>query len=262
MRRFFSAASALAIALAIPVTATSLSLPKLGFGKETPAPAVAQLLKPGEWAQAHSDVAPDPSIRFGALPNGMRYAIRKQSVPPGQAAIRMRIDAGSLMETDGQQGLAHFLEHMAFNGSKAVPEGEMIKILERLGLAFGADTNASTNFDETVYKLDLPRTNDETVDAALMLMRETAGNLTLDQGAIDRERGVVLSEERAILRPTASTRSASASSSRASGRRRAIRSARSRSCRVRPPRNWRTSTTATTGPSGPSSSPSGTSTST
>ncbi|MGH6997579.1 MAG: M16 family metallopeptidase, partial [Phenylobacterium sp.] len=154
-------------------------------------------LKPGEWAQARSDVAADPSIRFGALPNGMRYAIRKQSIPAGQAAIRLRFDAGSLMETDAQQGLAHFLEHMAFNGSKAVPEGEMIKILERLGLAFGADTNASTNFDETVYKLDLPRTNDETVDAALMLMRETAGNLTLDQGAIDRERGVVLSEERA-----------------------------------------------------------------
>ena len=197
MRRIFSAASALAIALALPVTAASLSLPKLGFGKDAPAPAAAQLLKPGEWAQAHSDVAPDPSIRFGALPNGMRYAIRKQAIPPGQAAVRMRIGAGSLMETDAQQGLAHFLEHMAFNGSKAVPEGEMVKILERLGLAFGADTNASTNFNETIYKLDLPRTDDETVDTALMLMREAAGNLTLDQGAIDRERGVVLSEERA-----------------------------------------------------------------
>jgi len=198
MRRLFSAASALAIALALPVAAQSFPLPKFSFGKQAPAAAAsAPALKPGEWAQARSDVAPDPSIRFGALPNGMRYAIRKQSIPPGQAAIRMRVDAGSLMETDAQQGLAHFLEHMAFNGSKAVPEGEMIKILERLGLAFGADTNASTNFDETIYKLDLPRTNDETVDAALMLMRETAGNLTLDQGAIDRERGVVLSEERA-----------------------------------------------------------------
>jgi zinc protease len=196
MRRLFSAASALAIALSLPVDASSFPLPKLGRGKEAPA-AAAVALKPGEWAQARSDVEADPSIRFGALPNGMRYAIRKQSIPPGQAAIRLRIDAGSLMETDAQQGLAHFLEHMAFNGSKAVPEGEMIKILERLGLAFGADTNASTNFDETIYKLDLPRTNDETVDTALMLMREAAGNLTLDQGAIDRERGVVLSEERA-----------------------------------------------------------------
>ena len=91
MRRIFSAASALAIALALPVTAASLSLPKLGFGKDAPAPAAAQLLKPGEWAQAHSDVAPDPSIRFGALPNGMRYAIRKQAIPPGQAAVRGEI---------------------------------------------------------------------------------------------------------------------------------------------------------------------------
>lgn len=194
MRRLFSAASALAIVLAVPVTASSFPLPKFGSAKEAPAQAK---LPPGEWAQARSDVVADPDIRFGALPNGMRYAIRKQSIPPGQAAVRLRFDAGSLMETDAQQGLAHFLEHMAFNGSKAVPEGEMIKILERLGLAFGADTNASTNFDETIYKLDLPRTNDETVDAALMLMREAAGNLTLDAGAIDRERGVVLSEERA-----------------------------------------------------------------
>lgn len=195
MRRHFSAVSALAIALAIPVSASSF--PRLGLGKEAPAASAPAKLAPGEWAQARSDVAADPDTRFGALPNGMRYAIRKQSIPPGQAAVRLRFDAGSLMETDAQQGLAHFLEHMAFNGSKAVPEGEMIKILERLGLAFGADTNASTNFDETVYKLDLPRTNDETVDTALMLMRETAGELTLDQGAVDRERGVVLSEERA-----------------------------------------------------------------
>lgn len=194
-RRFPCAASALTLALALllPAGAGALSLPKLNLSK----PPAEQPLEPGQWPQARSDVAVDPSIRFGALPNGLRYAIRKQSVPAGQAAIRLRVDAGSLMETDAQQGLAHFLEHMAFNGSKAVPEGEMVKILERLGLAFGADTNASTNFDETIYKLDLPRTNDETVDTALMLMREAAGALILDQGAIDRERGVVLSEERA-----------------------------------------------------------------
>ncbi|WP_374575479.1 M16 family metallopeptidase [Phenylobacterium sp.] len=159
-------------------------------------------LKPGQWPQAVSDLAADPDIRFGALPNGMRYAIRRQTTPPGQAAIRLRIDAGSLMETDDQQGLAHFLEHMAFNGSKAVPEGDMVKILERLGLAFGADTNASTDFDETVYKLDLPRTDDETVDTSLMLMREVAGNLTIAPDAVDRERGVVLSEERARDTPS------------------------------------------------------------
>ena len=154
-------------------------------------------LAPGEWPQARSDIAVDPEIRFGTLPNGMRYALRRQTIPEGQAALRLRIDAGSLMEADDQQGLAHFLEHMAFNGSQAVPEGEMIKILERLGLAFGADTNASTGFDETIYKLDLPRTDAETVDTSLMLMRETARNLLIAPDAVDRERGIVLSEERA-----------------------------------------------------------------
>ncbi|MFN3511408.1 MAG: M16 family metallopeptidase [Phenylobacterium sp.] len=194
MIRRLGALAALVAALALSSCASGISLPKLPTIDRAPAAAAA--LQPGEWPQARSDLAPDPDVRFGALPNGMRYAIRRQTIPPHQAAIRLRFDAGSLMEADDQQGLAHFLEHMAFNGSAAVPEGEMIKILERLGLAFGADTNASTSFDETIYKLDLPRTDEQTVDTALMLMRETAGNLTLDQGAIDRERGVVLSEER------------------------------------------------------------------
>ena len=170
---------------------SQLRLPNL-----KPVPVKPEARKAGQWPQAVSDVVADPDTRFGALPNGMRYAIRRQQVPPGQAALRLVIEAGSLMETDEQQGLAHFLEHMAFNGSKAVPEGEMVKILERLGLAFGADTNASTDFEQTTYKLDLPRTNDETLDTSLMLLRETASELTLDPGAVDRERGVVLSEER------------------------------------------------------------------
>jgi zinc protease len=127
----------------------------------------------------------------------MRYALRHQATPPGQAAFRLWFGAGSLMETDDQAGLAHFLEHMAFNGSKEVKEGEMIKILERLGLAFGADTNASTGFSETIYKLDLPHTDAETVDTSLKLLREAAFNLSIDPAAVDRERGVVLAEERA-----------------------------------------------------------------
>jgi zinc protease len=171
-------------------------LPKFGSGGQLAKP------RPGQWPQESSDVKADPDIRFGALPNGMRYAIRRQAIPAGQAAVRLWFDAGALDETDAQQGLAHFLEHMAFNGSKAVPEGDMVKILERLGLAFGADTNASTGFDETIYKLDLPKTDDETVDTALMLLREAAGNLTLDPAAVDRERGVVLSEERASDTPS------------------------------------------------------------
>jgi len=198
----------------IAVTALSLAacagvsdkLPKFSLGKSrADAPAAvapaakgpqAVKLAPGVWPQAVSDVAADPDVRFGALPNGMRYAIIRNVTPPGQASLRLRFDAGSLMETDAQQGLAHFLEHMAFNGSKGIPEGEMVKMLERRGLAFGADTNASTNFDETTYKLDLPQTDDETVDLSLKVMRETASELLIAADAVDRERGIVLSEER------------------------------------------------------------------
>ncbi len=159
--------------------------------------APAPKLKSGQWPQARSDLKADPNVRFGALPNGMRYAILKNATPPGQASIRLRIAAGSLMETDAQQGLAHFLEHMAFNGSTNVPgRGEMVKELERLGLSFGADTNAGTSFDETVYKFDLPKSDEDSLNTALMLMREIGGNLTLDQDAMDKERGVILSEER------------------------------------------------------------------
>jgi zinc protease len=148
------------------------------------------------WPQDSSDIRPDPLIRFGTLPNGMRYALMHNATPQGQASFRLRFAVGSLMETDNQQGLAHFLEHMAFNGSTHVPTGEMVKILERHGLAFGADTNASTDWTETIYKLDLPKTDEDTVDTSLMLLREVAGDLLIPQSAVDSERGVVLSEER------------------------------------------------------------------
>lgn len=148
------------------------------------------------WAYGQSDIPVDPAWTFGTLPNGMRYALRENHTPAGTALVRLRIGSGSLEETDPERGLAHYLEHMAFNGSTHVPEGEMIKLLERKGLAFGADTNASTGFDNTTYKLDLPRTDGDMIDTALMLMRETAGNLTLAPAAIDRERGVILSEKR------------------------------------------------------------------
>lgn len=158
--------------------------------------ATGRDLAPNQWAQAASDLKPDPNIRFGRLPNGMTYALMHNATPSGQASLRLRIAAGSLMEDDAQQGLAHFLEHMAFKGSTHVPGGDMIEILERHGLAFGADTNAFTSATETVYKLDLPKTDPDTVDTSLMLLRDIAGELTLSQTAMDHERGVILSEQR------------------------------------------------------------------
>jgi zinc protease len=148
------------------------------------------------WPQAYAPFPPDPAMRFGTLPNGMRYVVMRNTTPGGQASLRLRIGAGSIDETDAEQGLAHLLEHMAFDGSTHVPNGEMVKILQRHGLGFGGDTNASTSWEQTVYQLDLPKADPDTVDTSLMLLRELAGELTLSQDAIDKERGVVLSEER------------------------------------------------------------------
>ncbi len=156
---------------------------------------VAQEQVEPAFAHEQSDLEPDPRVIYGILDNGLRYAVMKNQTPSGVAALRMRIDTGSLNETDAQRGLAHFLEHMAFNGSVNVPEGEMIKRLERFGLSFGADTNASTGFDQTTYKLNLPSVDDEVLDEAFFLMRETAENLLLDSAAIESERGVIASEK-------------------------------------------------------------------
>ncbi|MBB3591259.1 zinc protease [Rhizobium sp. BK529] len=158
------------------------------------------------WPQTLSDLPAEPGVRFGTLENGMRFAIMRNATPSGQAAIRFRIGAGSLDENDNQQGLAHFLEHMAFKGSTHVAQDEMIRILQRKGLAFGPDTNANTSYDETVYSLDLPEVDADTLSTGLMLMRETASELTLDADAFERERGVILSEER--LRDTPQYRAA------------------------------------------------------
>lgn len=148
------------------------------------------------WAFQQSDLPPDPAYRYGQLPNGMRFIIRRNATPAGTAQVRMDIATGSLDEREGERGFAHFVEHMAFNGSTRVPEGEMVKLLERNGLSFGADTNAQTSFEQTLYMLDLPRNDAKLLDTALMLMRETASELTFDPQAIARERGVVLSELR------------------------------------------------------------------
>lgn len=148
------------------------------------------------WPHEISDIKPDPAIRYGVLANGMRYALMRNTQPAGTISLRLRIAAGSLQESDAQRGVAHFLEHMAFNGSKNVPEGEFIKLLQRKGLAFGAHTNAYTSTDETVYMLELPKNDADIVDTGLMLFREVGDRLALEAKAIEREKGVVLSELR------------------------------------------------------------------
>ena len=148
------------------------------------------------WAFENSDLDAEDGYVFGTLENGMRYVIRSNATPVGTALVRMEVETGRLDERGDERGFAHYVEHMAFNGSTNVPEGEMIKLLERLGLAFGADTNASTAFHYTQYMLDLPRADEELLDTALFLMRETAGELLFDEDAVERERGVLVAERR------------------------------------------------------------------
>lgn len=120
------------------------------------------------WPQDISDVKPDPSVRYGVLPNGLRYALMRNTQPAKNISLRLRIASGSLQETVPQRGLAHFMEHMAFNGSKNVPEGDYVKLLQRKGLAFGAHTNAYTSTDETVYMLELPKNDADIIDTGLI----------------------------------------------------------------------------------------------
>ncbi|MCS6627145.1 insulinase family protein [Roseibacterium beibuensis] len=171
----------------------------------SPALAQAQVQPSDPWAHATSDIPADSDVRFGVLPNGMQYAIMRNATPPNQASFRLRIDAGSLMENENQLGLAHFMEHMAFNGTTNIPENELLRILERRGLAFGADTNASTGFDETVYMLEIPNADEGTVDDALRILREQMSEALMDPEAVEAERNVIVGEER--LRNTPGLRS-------------------------------------------------------
>ncbi len=147
------------------------------------------------WPQQASDIPPDNRLHFGQLPNGFRYVTMAHQEPPGRVSIRLYVDAGSLMEREDQRGLAHFLEHMAFNGTTHYKGTEIVEFLQRLGMAFGPDINAHTSFDETVYKLDLPDVKEETIDQGLTIMRDWADGMLLDPEEIDRERGVILKEK-------------------------------------------------------------------
>ena len=157
--------------------------------------AVASV-EPRPWPQELSDIAADPNAVFGELENGFRYLIYPNGEPPHRVSLRLHIAAGSLMEDEDQRGLAHFLEHMVFNGTKNFTAAELIPRMQRLGIAFGAHANAYTSFDETVYMLDLPDLSQDTMNLAFTVMRDFCDGALLDAGEIDKERGVILAEKR------------------------------------------------------------------
>ena len=146
------------------------------------------------WLFKGSDIPPDRSWTYGVLPNGLKYAVRRNGVPPGQVAIRVAIGAGSLMETDSERGFAHLIEHLSFRGSVHVPDGESKRVWQRRGVTFGSDSNASTSFTQTVYKLDLPSATPAGLDESMKILSGMMAEPTLTQAALDAERPVVLSQ--------------------------------------------------------------------
>lgn len=167
----------------------------------TALPAASHPMPAVTFAQEHSTLKADATQLYGRLPNGMTYVIQKNTTPTGTASVLLRVRAGSLMETDAQKGLAHFVEHMAFEGTAHIAHGELKPMLERNGFAFGADANAFTTASTTTYMLNAPRSDGKTLDQALFILREVAGNMTIDPAFVDSERGVILSEERVRENP-------------------------------------------------------------
>ncbi len=177
--KHISTLSLLLLPLAAPVLYAQSPLP--------PAPAADE-------AKAHAPLAEDGLMHRGKLDNGLSYLIRPTKEPAGQASMRLYVDTGSLNESEETKGISHFIEHMVFNGSRHFKRGELIPAMQNLGLGFGGDANAYTGLLQTVYMLDLPNTKPETVDFALTIMRDFADGATLEDDAIDHERGIIVSE--------------------------------------------------------------------
>jgi len=138
----------------------------------------------------------DKDIRIGTLPNGLTYYIRKNALPKDRVELRLVVNAGSILEDEDQRGLAHFTEHMAFNGTKHFEKNELISYLQSVGIKFGTHLNAYTSFDETVYRLLVPTDKSEVVDKALLVLEDWAHNITFDPKEIESERGVITEEWR------------------------------------------------------------------
>ncbi len=171
---------------------TSLLRPALAIFLLAPLLAFA-----ANFAHETSDLLADPAVKWGRLENGLRYAILPNHEPKGRVSARLAVQVGSLYENENQRGLAHFLEHMAFNGSRHFPSASVVEFFQRLGMDFGGDTNASTNFDRTIYQLELPDTKPGTLRESFTFFADVASGLLLDPKQIEKERGIILSEKRA-----------------------------------------------------------------
>ncbi len=166
-------------------------------GKATLEVAPRNTLRPvTPWLYRGSDIPPDRAWTFGELPNGVRYAVRRNGVPPRQVSIRVAIDAGSLTEEASERGFAHFNEHLSFRGSKYIADGEAIRTWQRLGATFGSDTNASTTPTQTIYKLDLPSATAQGLDDSVKILSGMIAAPNITASTVDTERRTILAEQR------------------------------------------------------------------
>src|SRR5437016_7214496 len=159
----------------------------VGFPNLAVATVKAAVAEAIVFPQQESDLKPDPAARFGRLENGVRYIILSNREPKDRVSLRLLILAGSLNEKDDQRGLAHFLEHMAFNGSTHYPPGTLVEFFQRMAMRFGADINAHTSFDRTVYQLELAHADNTTVVEGMRVFSDYAGGLLLGDEQIDKE---------------------------------------------------------------------------
>ncbi|MGN6178040.1 MAG: M16 family metallopeptidase [Mucilaginibacter sp.] len=178
--------------LALLVATCSFAQVKKKPATHKPAPSTASETKP-----SNSELLPiDPNVTVGKLPNGLTYYIRKNTEPRNRAVLYLVCKAGSVLETDAQQGLAHFTEHMAFNGTRDFPKNQLVDYLQKSGVRFGADLNASTTFDQTVYELPIPTDTTSVFEKGFNILANWAGYVSFDPTELDKERGVVLEEAR------------------------------------------------------------------
>ncbi len=176
------------------------ALAALVLGVVVQASGHAQVPAPQATAFAPADVIPlDTAVTTGALPNGLRYYVRRNARPEKRVMLQLAVKAGSVDETDAQQGLAHFLEHMGFNGTKRFKPGELVAALESTGARLGPHVNAQTGFDDTIYMFQLPTDKAGIVEKGMQALADFAGGMTLDPKEIDKERGVVVEEWRGGL---------------------------------------------------------------
>lgn len=138
----------------------------------------------------------DSAVRVGTLPNGLRYYVRVNHRPADRAELRLAVDAGSILETPEERGIAHFVEHMAFNGTRHFAKNDLVSYLESIGMRFGADLNAFTSFDETVYQLTVPTDSVTMLHKAFQILQDWADGQVFDSAQVDAERGVILEEWR------------------------------------------------------------------